>query len=144
MKYKIDVARIRENSIVLNGWVIGSSPEAEVLFTVQDENQKNVEFKYVPVRRDDVSQNYLRDDNEDRFLVIRCDGKTSRVKLNTEIIEKHNSSAHKKHAKLKSMMNKETLHSAIEFWKENGLKAFLLKSSHKLQGIDSDYDYPEW
>ena len=161
MKYKIDVARIRENSIVLNGWVIGSSPEAEVLFTVQDENQKNVEFKYVPVRRDDVSQNYfktvyekdfgfdiripyVRDDNEDRFLVIRCDGKTSRVKLNTEIIEKHNSSAHKKHAKLKSMMNKETLHSAIEFWKENGLKAFLLKSSHKLQGIDSDYDYPEW
>lgn len=112
MKYKIDVARIRENSIVLNGWVIGSSPEAEVLFTVQDENQKNVEFKYVPVRRDDVSQNYfktvyekdfgfdiripyVRDDNEDRFLVIRCDGKTSRVKLNTEIIEKHNSSAHK-------------------------------------------------
>ena len=84
MKYKIDVARIRENSIVLNGWVIGSSPEAEVLFTVQDENQKNVEFKYVPVRRDDVSQNYfktvyekdfgfdiripyVRDDNEDRF-----------------------------------------------------------------------------
>ena len=161
MKYKIDVARIRENSIVLNGWVIGSSPEAEVLFTVQDENQKNVEFKYVPVRRDDVSQNYfktvyekdfgfdiripyVRDDNEDRFLVIRCDGKTSRVKLNTEIIEKHNSSAHKKHAKLKSMMNKETLHSAIEFWKENGLKAFLLKSSHKLQGIDNDYDYGEW
>ena len=161
MKYKIDVARIRENSIVLNGWVIGSSPEAAVLFTVQDENQKNVEFKYVPVRRDDVSQNYfktvyekdfgfdiripyVRDDNEDRFLVIRCDGKTSRVKLNTEIIEKHNSSAHKKHAKLKSMMNKETLHSAIEFWKENGLKAFLLKSSHKLQGIDNDYDYGEW
>ena len=60
MKYKIDVARIRENSIVLNGWVIGSSPEAEVLFTVQDENQKNVEFKYVPVRRDDaVSYTHL-------------------------------------------------------------------------------------
>ena len=100
MKYKIDVARIRENSIVLNGWVIGSSPEAEVLFTVQDKNQKDVEFKYVPVRRDDVSQNYfktvyekdfgfdiripyVRDDNEDRFLVIRCDGKTSRSSRST-------------------------------------------------------------
>ena len=95
MKYKIDVARIRENSIVLNGWVIGSSPEAEVLFTVQDENQKNVEFKTV-YEKDfgfDIRIPYVRDDNEDRFLVIRCDGKTSRVKLNTEIIEKHNSSA---------------------------------------------------
>lgn len=52
MKYKIDVARIRENSIVLNGWVIGSSPEAKAEFKVQDENQKGVEFKYVPVRRE--------------------------------------------------------------------------------------------
>lgn len=161
MKYKIDVARIRENSIVLNGWVIGSSPEAKAEFRVVDGGQKDVEFKYVPVRRDDVSQNYFgrtyekdfgfdiripyaRAEGDDRFLLIRCDGKSAKVKLNTEIIEKHNSSAHKKHLRLKSMMNKETLRSAVDFWKENGLRAFLLKSRHKLQGIDSDYDYPEW
>ncbi len=161
MKYKIDVARIRENSIVLNGWVIGGNPEARAEFEVLDGSQKPVEFKYVPVRRDDVSQNYfkttydrdfgfdiripyVREKNEDRFLVIRCDGKTARVKLNADIIGKHNSSAHKKSARFKSMMNKETLQSAVEFWKENGLKAFILKSKHKIQGIDSDYDYPEW
>ena len=28
--------------------------------------------------------------------------------------------------------------------KENGLKALLVKSKHKLQGIDNDYDYGEW
>lgn len=161
MKYKIDVARIRENSIVLNGWVIGRNPEEKPQFEVLDGQENKVGFKYVPVRRDDVSQNYfkktvnsdlgfdiripyIREKNEDRILVIRCDGKTVKVKLNAQIIEKQNSSAHKKRLKLKGMMNRETLRSAVDFWKENGFRAFVLKSRHKLSGIDSDYDYPEW
>lgn len=161
MKYKIDIARIRENAIVLNGWVIGSSPQAQAEFSVEDGNGHPVDYKYVPVRRDDVSQNYfkktyekdfgfdiripyIREDNEDRYLVISCDGKTARVKLNAQVIEKNNTSAHRKRLRLQGMMNKETLFSAVDFWKENGFKAFVLKSKHKLAGIDSDYDYPEW
>lgn len=161
MKYKIDVARIRENSIVLNGWVIGKTLESEVKFEVLDGQEQMVDFKHVPVRRDDVSQiyfkkttekdlgfdiriPYIRENNEDRILVIHCDGKTARVKLNAQTIEKQNSSAHKKTVKLKGMMNMQTFQSAAEFLKDNGLKAFLIKSRHKLQGIDSDYDYPEW
>lgn len=161
MKYKIDVARIRDNSIVLNGWVIGKTPDEPVEFKVLDEQGNPVEFKYVPVRRDDVSQiyfkktvekdlgfdiriPYVRDSRKDRTLVIQCDNKSVQVKLNADIIEKQNSSAHKKTAKLKSMMNKQTLQSAMDFLMENGLKAFVIKSRHKLQGIDSDYDYPEW
>lgn len=161
MKYKIDVMRIRDNSIVLNGWVIGKTPEEEVQFQVLDEQDTPVEFKYVPVRRDDVSQiyfkktvekdlgfdiriPYVRDSKKDRTLVIRCENKSVAVKLNADIIEKQNSSSHKKSAKLKSMMNKQTLQSAMDFLMENGLKAFVIKSRHKLQGIDSDYDYPEW
>ena len=161
MKYKIDVMRIRDNSIVLNGWVIGKTPEEEVQFQVLDEQDTPVEFKYVPVRRDDVSQiyfkktvekdlgfdiriPYVRDSKKDRSLVIKCENKTVAVKLNADIIEKQNSSSHKKSAKLKSMMNKQTLQSAMDFFMENGLKAFVIKSRHKLQGIDSDYDYPEW
>ena len=161
MKYKIDVARIRENSIVLNGWVIGNAPDAKAEFAVVDGQERPVEFKYVPIRRDDVSQiyfkktldrdlgfdiriPYVRENNEDRLLVIFCDGKTVKVKLNAQIIEKQNSSAHKKSVKLKGMMNMQTVHSAVDFWKENGFRAFVLKSRHKLQGIDSDYDYPEW
>lgn len=161
MKYKIDVARIRENSIVLNGWVIGNDSDAKAEFAVLDGQERPVEFKYVPVRRDDVSQiyfkktldrdlgfdiriPYIREENEDRLLVISCDGKSVKVKLNAQIIERQNSSAHKKSVKLKGMMNVQTLHSAVDFWKENGFRAFVLKSRHKLQGIDSDYDYPEW
>ena len=161
MKYKIDVMRIRDNSIVLNGWVIGKTPEEEVQFQVLDEQDTPVEFKYVPVRRDDVSQiyfkktvekdlgfdiriPYVRDSKKDRTLVIKCENKSVAVKLNADVIEKQNSSSHKKFAKLKSMMNKQTLQSAMDFLMENGLKAFVIKSRHKLQGIDSDYDYPEW
>lgn len=161
MKYKIDVMRIRDNSIVLNGWVIGRTPEEEVQFQVVDEQDTPVDFKYVPVRRDDVSQiyfkktvekdlgfdiriPYVRDSKKDRTLVIKCENKSVEVKLNADIIEKQNSSSHKKSAKIKSMMNKQTLQSAMDFLMENGLKAFVIKSRHKLQGIDSDYDYPEW
>jgi GT2 family glycosyltransferase len=161
MKYKIDVARIRENSIVLNGWVIGRSLETKTSFSVLDDQKNPVDFKYVPVRRDDVSQTYfkkitdrdlgfdiripyIRETNEDRYLVIQCDKKTIHVKLNTQMIEKQNRSSYKKRLKLKGMLNKETARSAVEYLKENGLKAFLLKSRHKIQGMDSDYDYKEW
>ena len=36
MKYKIDVVRIRENSITLNGWAIGKSPDSKATFRVED------------------------------------------------------------------------------------------------------------
>ena len=36
MKYKIDVVRIRENSITLNGWAIGRSPESRATFRVEE------------------------------------------------------------------------------------------------------------
>ena len=40
MKYKIDVVRIRENSIELNGWVIGKTPQSRAEFQVQDGNRQ--------------------------------------------------------------------------------------------------------
>ena len=39
MKYKIDVVRIRENSIQLDGWVIGKTPESKAEFEVLDQNK---------------------------------------------------------------------------------------------------------
>ena len=56
MKYKIDVVRIRENSITLNGWAIGKSPESRATFRIEDEKHNPVKFKHVSTRRDDVSQ----------------------------------------------------------------------------------------
>ena len=111
MKHNIDVVRIRENSIQLNGWVIGRTPQSQPSFQVKDENHKPLEFKYVSTRRDDVSQIYYgktydRDFGFDiqfpyergknYYLVILCDGRKVQIKYNEELIEKRSSVAHKR------------------------------------------------
>ena len=45
MKYKVDVVRIRENSITLNGWALGKTPESKVTFRVEDEHDQPVKCK---------------------------------------------------------------------------------------------------
>ncbi len=159
MKYKIDVVRVRENSIQLNGWVIGKTPNSRASFEVLDTNKKPVSFKHVSTRRDDVSQIYYKKvydqdygfdirfpytRGENYWLVIRCDSSTVRVKYNEELIAKRSGVAHKRMEKIKDLMNMETVRIAVEFGKKHGLKALILKSKHKLEGLDSDYDYAEW
>ena len=45
MKQNVDVVRIRENSIQLNGWVIGKTPESVPEFQVTDGKGKPMEFR---------------------------------------------------------------------------------------------------
>ncbi len=159
MRYNVDVVRIREKSITLNGWAIGKTPEEKAEFSVEDGSKKPVKFKYVSTRRDDVSQIYFKEiidrdfgfdiqfeyeRGRDYYLVIRCGGRKVRIKYNEELITRRLSVAYKRRQKIKDLMNMETVHVAMDFWKENGLKALILKSRHKLQGIDNDYDYGEW
>ena len=101
MKYKIDVVRIRENSITLNGWVLGKSPESRATFRVEDEKHKPVKFKAVSTRRDDVSQIYFKkvydrdfgfdirfpyERGKTYWLLIRCEGRQAKIKFNEELI----------------------------------------------------------
>ena len=159
MKYKVDVVRIRENSIQLNGWVVGKTPESKAQFKVLDGNKKPVKVRYVATRRDDVSQIYYKkvydrdfgfdiqfpyERGKDYWLLIRCDGRTVKIKYNEQLVEKRASVLHKRIEKIRDLMNMETVHVALEFWKKNGLKALILKSKHKIQGLDNDYDYGEW
>jgi len=159
MKYKIDVVRIRENSITLNGWVIGKTPQSQAKFMVLDEERKKVKFRCVSTRRDDVSQIYYKkiydrdfgfdiqfpyERGRSYWLLIRCDGHTARIKYNEELIAKRSSVAHKRLEKIHDLMNMETVRVAWEFGKKHGLKALFLKSRHKIQGLDNDYDYAEW
>ncbi len=159
MKYKIDVVRIRENSIQINGWVIGRTPESKTDFRVVGKHHEKIDSSCVPTRRDDVSQIYFKkicdrdfgfdiqfpyERGKDYYLLIRCDGKTRRVKFNEKLIARRASVAHKRLEKIRDLMNMETVRVALDFGKKNGLKALLLKSRHKLQGIDNDYEYAEW
>ena len=159
MRYNVDVVRIRENSITLNGWAIGKTPEEEVTFSIEDASKKPITFQYVPTRRDDVSQIYfkkivdkdfgfdIRFEYErgcDYYLVIQCGSRRARIKYNEDLIAKRTSVAYKRRQKIKDLMNMETVRVAMDFWKDNGLKALIVKSRHKLQGIDNDYDYSEW
>ena len=159
MKYSVDVVRIRENAIQLNGWAIGKTPESKITYEVEDGDHRPLDFKYVSTRRDDVSQIYFKktvdqdlgfdiqfpyERGRDYYLVISGDGRKARVRYNEELIAKRSSVAHKRRQKILDLMNMETVHVAWDFFKENGLKALIVKSKHKLQGIDSDYDYSEW
>ncbi|MDO4267735.1 MAG: glycosyltransferase family 2 protein [Eubacteriales bacterium] len=159
MKFKIDVVRIRENSIELNGWVIGKTPESRARFKVLDGRKKPVDIRCVSTRRDDVSQIYYKKiydrdfgfdirfpytRGQDYWLLINCDGKTSRMKFNEELIARRSSVAHKRMEKIRDLMNMETVRVAVEFGRKHGLKALFLKSKHKIQGFDNDYDYGEW
>ncbi|MCI7794769.1 MAG: glycosyltransferase family 2 protein [Lachnospiraceae bacterium] len=159
MKYSVDVVRIRENSIQLNGWAIGKTPESRITYWVEDANHRPLDYKYVATRRDDVSQIYFKktvdrelgfdiqfpyERGKDYYLVICGDGRKIRVKYNESLIAKRSSVAHKRRQKILDLMNMETVHVAWDFFRENGLKALIVKSKHKLQGIDNDYDYAEW
>ena len=159
MKHNVDVVRIRENSIQLNGWVIGKIPKSQPVFWVENQNHSPIKFQYVSTRRDDVSQIYYGkvydkdfgfdiqfpyERGKNYYLVIQCDGRKKRIKYNEELIEKRSSVAYKRMQKIMDLMNMETVRVAMDFWKENGLRALFVKSVHKIQGIDNDYDYGEW
>ena len=159
MKCNVDVVRIRENSIQLNGWAIGKTPETEITYQVEDGAHQPIRFQYVAPRRDDVSQIYFGrtvekelgfdiqfpyERGKDYYLIAKGEGRKIRIKYNEELIRKRSSVAHKRMQKIRDLMNMETVRVCLDFWKENGLKALLVKSKHKLQGIDNDYDYGEW
>lgn len=159
MKFNVDVVRIRENTIQLNGWAIGKTPDSKITYRVEDASRRPIEFKYVATRRDDVSRIYYGqvlerelgfdiqfpyERGRDYYLIITCDGRSARVKYNEDLIRKRSSVAHKRMQKIRDLMNMETVRVCLDFWKENGLRALLVKSKHKLQGLDNDYDYGEW
>ena len=159
MKYKIDVVRIRENTITINGWVVGRSETAPVSYTVLDAEKKPVDFKLVSTRRDDVSIIYYKktvdrdlgfdisfdyERGRDYWLVITCESSVARVRFNEELIAKRSSVAYKRREKIRDLCNTETLKVAWEYFRKNGLRALYMKSSNKLKGLDNDYEYAEW
>ena len=159
MKFKIDVIRVRENHIVLNGWVVGRDPLSVPQFRVCDENDRPVDYKYVPTRRDDVSMIYFKqvydidmgyditfeyERGRTYSVYFIIENQMKRVKLNEELIAKRTSVAFKRREKLRDLCNFETIRVVMDNLKKHGLKAVYIKSKNKIKGFDNDYEYSEW
>ena len=145
MKYSVEVMRVREQTIQLNGWAVENDPDSVITYRIEDEAGNPVDAKIVPTRRDDVSQIYYKkiidrdlgfdirfpyEHGKIYYLVICGEKKTTRVKYSDMMIRKKTGAANRKVQKLMNLMNMETVHVAWDFLKENGLKALILKSKH--------------
>jgi len=159
MKFKIDVIRVRENHITLNGWLVGKNPLSEAQYRVTDDAGTQIETKIVPTRRDDVSMIYFKqvidkdlgfditfpyERGKTYYLNFICEGQMKRVKLNEDLIAKRTSVAYKRREKIRDLCNFETLKVVMDNLKDHGLKAVYIKSRNKIKGIDNDYEYSEW
>ena len=88
---------VRENSITINGWVVGKRPDSIISFTVADADKNKIKFELAATRRDDVSRIYfgeavdkelgfdIRFDykrGEDYYLIINADNAKKTIKFN--------------------------------------------------------------
>ena len=159
MKCNVDVVRIRENSIQLNGWAIGKTPETEITYQVEDGAHQPIRFQYVATRRDDVSQIYFGrtvkksfgfdiqfpyERGKDYYLIAKGEGRKIRIKYNEELIRKRSSGAQAdaEDPRFDEHGDCAGLPGFLEGKRSESLAG--KKSKHKLQGIDNDYDYGEW
>ena len=169
MRTKVDIALAREGRLNIQGWAFGKDPETPVSYEVIDRKGRPVADTSVEsVRRDSVVEAYFPDYEktvghplrrelgydinvpyqfgigEERILLIRVDGKCRRVRFNDRMLEQFNSHAHKKREKLLALCTWETVEVGLEYLRENGLRALWKKATHKIKGIEEDYDYNEW
>lgn len=159
MKTKIDIIRIREGKITINGWAIGKSPEETIDFAVFDMEKRKLDIEFVRTRRDDVSKIHFQEvydkdfgfdirfpyDDTKTYYVHMLSGNDKKIiKLNKEIIQKRASVSYKRREKIKDLVNLETLRVVWDYFKQYGLQALIRKSKNKLAGIDNEYEYGEW
>ena len=50
MKYSVEVMRVREQTIQLNGWAVESNPDSVITYRVEDEAGQPVKAKIVPTK----------------------------------------------------------------------------------------------
>jgi GT2 family glycosyltransferase len=162
LNYKIDIKRISDGNIHLQGWVLPKKLDCDVSFKVKLENKTDVDFKLTKMLRNDVAEVYLDNYQGDKnfgfdiefkynegkdptYNLIITDGvETVNEKINKRIIDAFNTADRKKKELILSYLNFNTFKRAINFFFKNGFKEFFKKSKRKLAGFNVDYDYSEW
>ena len=161
MIYRIDIKKIIDDNMRVQGWVLPNDINDKVIYELYDsKNNKLSDFKIVSLKRQDVETIYLKREveglklgfdltfpykGEDTYyFVIKTREKEVRLKLNRNEEHKFNSFAHKKKEAILSYFTKETFERAFDYLKREGIFNFIKKSKRKIGGIYVDYDYNEW
>ncbi len=162
MDYKIDIKRIADGNIHVQGWVLPKDPSSEVTFEVLDKNKNHIDFHIVRLKRDDVAEIHLEDykgnrdfgfdiefpyvenDDDTYCLIIKTENQVITEKLSKRIIDGFNTASRRKKELILGYFNKNTFKRAFDFLVKEGPKEFLKKTKRKLSGLTVDYDYSEW
>ena len=158
MRYHIDVLKIIDNQVKIEGWVLPKSKNKIPQISIKEEN-RDINAKIVKTKRDDVSKIYFKkdddidlgfniafdfDENKNYFLWINVDKKTIKEKINKKIIISFNSFSKKRIKNFLGFLKFKKFLDAINYLKENGFSAFIRKVDYSLKGMNVDYDYDEW
>ena len=114
MIYKIDIKRISDGKIHIQGWVLPKNPSSSVKFKLLDSSGNKVNINVVRLKRDDVAEvhldNYIGDKNfgfeiefdyvdgdmSNYYLHIITEEKESIEKISKEIVDKFNTKDRKR------------------------------------------------
>ena len=153
MRYRIDSMSLRGGELVIDGWAFGAS---DIRYELKHADGSKLPAKAVKRERADVTKRYgaplmcgftikAAFDRSDEAWLCLTDGRARRrVHINGDILERRNSAHKTGMARLRSLMTPEKLDNALQFLKENGMKAFVIKARNKLKDQGEDYDYPQW
>ena len=162
MIYKIDIKRISDGKIHIQGWALPDKPDSPVEFEVLNEKGEMVDFKVVRLKREDVAEvhlsnytgeknfgfdiefDYKENDLSNYYLIIKTPEQTAKEKINKKIIDNFNTNDRKKKELFLAYFNKNTFKRAFDFLLKEGPKEFFKKTKRKIKGLNVDYDYSEW
>lgn len=158
MRYCIDILRIIDNTLRVEGWALNTDNIHQVEIEVKS-REKNVEAKVVRLKRNDVANLYLKDDDkinigfsvvfdfvegENYYLYIRDSKKTVKEKLNRKIVDDFNSFSKKRYKKIMDYLTIKRFFNAFDMLREKGIKEVIRKTKSVFKGLNVDYDYDEW
>lgn len=153
MRYRIDSMSLRGGELVIDGWSFGDS---EIIYELKHRDGSPLKADIVRRDRADVMNRYgaplmcgftikAAFDRDDEAWLCLSDGRHKRrVHINGTILSERNEAKKTSLSRLRSMMSMEKLGNAADFLKENGIRAFIIKTKNKLKDTGEDYDYAQW
>ncbi|MDO5564323.1 MAG: glycosyltransferase [Eubacteriales bacterium] len=160
MKYKIDVYKLRDSNINIEGWALPKDLNEKPTFLIHNQKGEIVDFELNYTIREDLVEIFnLNKEREARYgfsvvfpykeeetytFEIIFDNNKRKTKLSKDIILKYNSIDYKKKKFFKSFLTIDNLKNAYSFLIKEGPSNFIKKFKSKLKGESFEYDYDEW